>query len=98
MEDDEASRDRILYRISIPVLRGCHLHFSIRLREFILLCERFAFGDLIILSMGPYPYYQSAIPVLEAIDPYQLYISYKLFRESTGHVDGHIVKVGGYQL
>ncbi|KAF8324887.1 HAD-like domain-containing protein [Cantharellus anzutake] len=34
----------------------------------------------------------TAIPILEKLDPYNLYISYKLFRESTRSVDGRIVK------
>jgi import inner membrane translocase subunit TIM50 len=34
----------------------------------------------------------TAIPILEKIDPFTLYISYKLFRESTRSVDGKLVK------
>jgi len=34
----------------------------------------------------------TAIPIIEKIDPYTLYISYKLFRESTRTVDSKLVK------
>ncbi|KAF9513795.1 hypothetical protein BS47DRAFT_1317257 [Hydnum rufescens UP504] len=34
----------------------------------------------------------TAVPIIEKIDPFTLYVSYKLFRESTRSVDGRIVK------
>lgn len=36
---------------------------------------------------------QTAMPIIEKLDPYNFFITYKLFRESTRSVDGKIVKV-----
>ena len=36
---------------------------------------------------------QTAVPIIEKIDPFTLYVSYKLFRESTRSADGRLVKV-----
>ena len=35
---------------------------------------------------------QTAIPIIEKLDPYGFFITYKLFRESTRSVDGSVVK------
>ncbi|TDL22925.1 HAD-like protein [Rickenella mellea] len=37
-------------------------------------------------------YYYTALPVLEKLDPYNYFITYKLFRESTRSINGQIVK------
>jgi hypothetical protein len=36
---------------------------------------------------------QTALPVAEKLDPFQAYLPYKLFRESTRYVKGKVVKV-----
>lgn len=36
---------------------------------------------------------QTAMPIIEKLDPYNFFILYKLFRESTRSVNGKIVKV-----
>jgi import inner membrane translocase subunit TIM50 len=33
------------------------------------------------------------MPIIEKLDPYNFFITYKLFREATRSVDGKIVKV-----
>lgn len=35
---------------------------------------------------------QTAMPILEKLDPYTFYISYKLFRESTRSLNGTVTK------
>ncbi|KII95425.1 hypothetical protein PLICRDRAFT_25908 [Plicaturopsis crispa FD-325 SS-3] len=37
-------------------------------------------------------HHYTAIPIVEKLDPYNFYLNYKLFRESTRFVDGKIVK------
>ena len=50
-------------------------------------------------SMSPWyflnsnAFYQTVDPILDKLDPYNLYIMYRLYRESTRLVDGKIVKV-----
>ena len=39
---------------------------------------------------------QTALPILEKLDPYNFFITYKLFRESTKSVGGSIKKVSYY--
>ena len=36
---------------------------------------------------------QTALPVIEKLDPYQFWIQYKLFRDATRSVNGQPVKV-----
>lgn len=36
---------------------------------------------------------QTATPIVEKLDPYNMFIQHRLFRESTRSVDGKIVKV-----
>ena len=42
---------------------------------------------------------QTAEPILENLDRYGMYFTYRLYRESTRSTSGHIVKVRGlYQM
>lgn len=36
---------------------------------------------------------QTALPVADKLDPFQAYLPYKLFRESTRYIKGKVVKV-----
>ena len=38
-------------------------------------------------------YVQTALPILEKLDPYQFWIAYKLFRDATRSINGQPVKV-----
>lgn len=37
--------------------------------------------------------FQTAMPILDKLDPYQFFITYKLFRDATRSVNGTPVKV-----
>lgn len=41
---------------------------------------------------------QTATPIVEKLDPYNMFIQHRLFREATRSVGGQIVKVGGYSM
>ncbi|KAH7097950.1 HAD-like protein [Auriculariales sp. MPI-PUGE-AT-0066] len=47
------------------------------------------FYELVIFTSQPSFH---AAPIVEKLDPYMFYIMYRLFRESTRFVDGHVVK------
>ncbi|KZV78511.1 HAD-like protein [Exidia glandulosa HHB12029] len=47
------------------------------------------FYEIVIFTSQPYFH---AGPITEKLDPYQFYVMYKLFREATRFVDGHVVK------
>ncbi|BEI83532.1 hypothetical protein CcaverHIS002_0401360 [Cutaneotrichosporon cavernicola] len=47
------------------------------------------FYEIVVFSAQPV---YTALPVAEKLDPMTLYLPYKLFRDATRYVDGHIVK------
>ncbi|CAK9786936.1 unnamed protein product [Cutaneotrichosporon oleaginosum] len=47
------------------------------------------FYEIVVFSSQPV---YTALPVAEKLDPMTLYLPYKLFRDATRYVDGHIVK------
>lgn len=42
--------------------------------------------------------FQTALPIIEKLDPYQFFIAYKLFRDATKSINGTPVKVSSIDL
>ena len=49
------------------------------------------FRPLVVIPLTVH-FLKTAMPILEKLDPYNFYIMYKLFRESTRAVNGQVVK------
>lgn len=50
------------------------------------------FYEIVLFTSQPM---YTGLPVAEKLDPFTLYLPYKLFRESTRYIDGKVVKVSG---
>jgi import inner membrane translocase subunit TIM50 len=89
MENCQATRSRLLPGVLVSILRSRVVHLATPLRK--LDYPNANPGRLTDGSMfNP----QTALPVADKLDPFQAYLPYKLFRESTRDIKGKVVKVG----
>lgn len=81
----EETRSRLLLGLSLAILRDCHLYDTVPLRS----CRPTLSDGAIPDAFHP----QTALPIIEKLDPYQFFIAYKLFRDATKSINGQPVKV-----